>query len=260
MIRPELERYRIPSLGMACQALRQMADSSEPVTPTSLAKSLGMSRTTAFRMLCTLVCEGLVEETAGGYRLGEGMLRLGIRALERVDVRTHAVPVLRNLAQTTGETAHLAILVDTQILILEVCDSPNPLRVASRPGSLVDPHCSSTGKVLLAHLPEPRCTDLLSRLSLQAYTKNTATTVATVRERLDLTLAQGYGIDDEEYMLGIRCLAVPVRDRQNTVIAALGITGAAARVTTAALPDLIAQVQAAGTLLTRALGGSSTPV
>jgi IclR family acetate operon transcriptional repressor len=257
MKRNVADRYRIPSLSKACQALRLMADAGTTFTPSDLARQLSMPRTTAFRLLRTLVAEGLVEERPDGYRLGIGMLRLALRTLESIDVRGKSVPVLRELAKGSGETAHLAILAADKALLVEVCDSSNPLRVASRTGSLVDLHCSSTGKVLLAACDEPYRDSLIEAMKLERRTRNTITSHQELRRDLEKTVERGYGLDDEEYMEGVRCLAAPVRDIQGRVVAAIGITGATLRFTRGEIPRVAEMVIGAATQLSRDLGCAS---
>lgn len=259
MQRPPVDRYQIPSLAKACQALRLMADAGRPFTPSDLARQLKMPRTTAFRLLRTLVAEGLIDERDDGYHLGIGMLRLALRTLEGIDVRGKSVPVLRELANCTGETAHIAILASDKSLLVEVFDSPNPLRVASRTGTLADLHCSSTGKVLLAHLAAERRDLLIEALKMERRTRNTITAKQDLRRDLERVLELGYGLDDEEYMEGVRCLAAPVRDVGDHVVAAIGITGATLRFTRGEIPRIAELVIGAAAQLSRMLGHSTVP-
>jgi DNA-binding IclR family transcriptional regulator len=249
------DRYNIPSLVKACQTLQLMAHESEAITPSMLAKRLTMSRTTAFRTLRTFVHEGLAEEVDGGYRLGTGMLQLALLVLDQLDVRKVATPVLRQLAERSGETAHLAVFTGGRPLLVEVADSPNPLRVASRPGSVVDPHCSATGKVLLAHLPQGQQDAILAGLTLNQRTPRTITDPAALVTELAKVRSHGFALDDEEYIIGARCLAAPVRDAAGTVCAAIGITAAASRFTPQRTGEVAAMVMEAAQHLSCLVGG-----
>ena len=252
-----VDRYRIPSLSKACQALRLMADAGGTFTPSDLARQLSMPRTTAFRLLRTLVAEGLMEERDGGYRLGVGMLRLALRTLEGIDVRGKSVPVLRDLANESGETAHLAIMTSDKAMLVEVCDSPNPLRVASRTGSLVDLHCSSIGKVLLAWSDPERRRQLLEAIQLPRHADATIVSLDKFKAELDRVTHEGYALDDEEYLDGVRCLARPVWDVEGRVVAAIGITGTTMRFTRGEIPRMNEIVKRAADRLSSALGYES---
>ena len=253
----EADRYRIPSVLKASQTLRLMAEEATPLTASALARRLRISRTTAFRMLRTLAEDGLIEERTEGYRLSTGMLQLALRVLDQLDVRKVATPVLRQLAERTGETAHLAVLADGRSLLVEVVDSPNPLRVASRPGALVDPYCCATGKVLLAHLPAETRAAIIAGLTFTARTTRTIASAEALTAELAKVLSLGFALDDEEYLTGARCLAAPVYDAGGRVCAAVGITAAASRFSPQKTGEIAAQVMESAHQLSLLIGGSS---
>jgi len=252
-----MDKYRIPNLARACQVLHLLATERQGLSVTELARRLAMPRTTAFRVLKTLCAEGMIEQQNGGYRAGAGLLRLGLEALQAVELRSLAAPILRQLAQETGETAHLAVREGSQMLILEVSDSPNPLRVASRPGALVSIHCAATGKAMLATLPADELHDLLSGLELAPRTQNTITSVTGLAWEVEAIRQRGYAVDNEEYHDGVRCLAAPVRDAHGAPVAAIGITGATVRFTKRRIPEVARAVMQAAKSLSSALGNST---
>src|SRR5690606_28037452 len=110
--------------------------------------------------------------------------------------------------------------------IVAVQDSPHPLRAASRPGFLADLHCSSTGKTFLAFLHQDRLSELYKTAKLNKRTAHTLTTLNEIRRETELIRKRGYSLDDEEFNLGVRCLAAPVYSADGTVAAAIGITAA----------------------------------
>ncbi|UCG17434.1 MAG: IclR family transcriptional regulator [Phycisphaerales bacterium] len=249
-----MDKYQIPNLAKACRALSWLAAERGAYSASEVARKLQMPRTTAFRVLRTLCAEGLVEEADGRYRAGAGLLRLGLLALQTVEIHSLAEPVLQRLARATGETAHLAVRTGDQMLILQVADSPNPIRVASRPGTLVLIHCAATGKALLAALPPARARAILRGRPLQRRTDRTITTVAALETELEATRRQGYAVDDEEYHVGVRCLAAPVFDARGDVVAALGITAATLRFAKRKIPVVAREVTRAAESLSDALG------
>jgi len=252
-----MDKYLIPNLAKACRVLHLLAAERRGLSVTELARRLAMPRTTAFRVLKTLCAEGMIERRNGGYRSGTGLLRLGLEALRALELRTLAAPILRKLARTTGETAHLAVRESSQMLILEVCDSPNPLRVASRPGSLVSIHCAATGKAMLATLPADELQELLAGLELAPRTPNTITSVPGLEKEIEAIRPRGYAVDNEEYHDGVRCLAAPVRDAHGAPVAAIGITGVTIRFTKRRIPEVARAVMQAAESLSSALGNST---
>lgn len=240
-----VDDYQVPSLVGACRLLRALAASTAPLSVSAAARAAGIPRTTALRQLRTLVAEGLAQVASGGYRMGTGLLKLSAPTLASTELRKRAVPVLRRLAETSGDTAHLAVQVGDRTLLLEVCDGPQSRRVTSRPGSLAQSHTCSTGKVLLAGLDLAQRREVVAHLDLARLTANTITDPGRFLVELERVARQGYGVDDEEAVPGVRCVAVPVRDAHGQVVAAIGITGEAARYAPRLMPKRVAQVRAA---------------
>jgi len=229
------DRYSIPNLKNACRVLKALSVEEKGFSLSELARNLKIPRTTALRILSTLENEGFVGRNDNTFTLGNGMVNVGLKALAKINIRTIAVPILRDLANETGETAHLVVLSDDHALILEVCDSPHPLRVASRPGTLTLLYCSAAGKVLMAHCIRNRIPEIFKDNKMEKRTAKTITSIAALEKEMDKVIAQGYGLDDEEYFEGIRCLAAPIWNTRHEVVAATGITGTTTRFT----PDKI---------------------
>ena len=138
MIMDPRQKYTIPSLRNGCRVLKHLAKFPEGLDLKSISSALGIPRTTALRICTTLELENLLLRTGDGkYILGSGLAPLGMLALPNASIRKMAVPILSDMVEETHETAHLALLCGKESLILEVCDSPHHLRVASRPGSLL---------------------------------------------------------------------------------------------------------------------------
>ncbi len=222
-----MNNYIIPNLAKACDVLALVVGVKEGYSASEIEEKLSITRTTAFRILKTLCSKRLLAKQGARYIAGAGILELGLRALNTYTLREQAVPVLHKLTELTGQTSHLAVLNGEHSLILEVCDSSNPVRVASRPGTLADLHCSSTGKIFLAYIFKDRLDDLYSGQTMENRTENTLTDIASLSGELANIRRQGYAVDNQEYHMAIRCLAAPVRNLRNDVVAAIGITATA---------------------------------
>lgn len=247
--------YLIPNLLNACRVLQFLADEPAPgASVAGIARELHIPRTTALRIVTTCCQGGLLRESGGLYTLGAGLIPLGMKALEGVDLRRGAQPLLRRLAEATDETAHLAMPVENRALLVEVCQSPHPIRVGSPAGTLADLNCSSTGKVFLAYLFRERLEELFRQLKPRPRTPRTLTTAKAMAQEVERILALGYALDDEEYCEGIRCLAAPVRDNEGCVVAAVGITGPSSRFTRERIKPCAEKVLATAQELSRSLG------
>ena len=186
--------------------------------------------------------------------MGLKLFELGSKAIAHLDWRERARPVLQRLASQTGETAHLCILDDGEVLYLEKVEAPRTVRVPSIVGRRYPAHCGAAGKTLLAFQPEEEIEELIKRRGLKAYTRNTLTTPAQLREGLRLVREQGYAIDNEEFEEGLECIGAPIRDYSGKVVAAISIAGPAFRITEDKLPVLARSVIEAAQELSDDLG------
>ncbi len=175
------------------------------------------------RILKTLESEDFVAQKGSEYHLSKKLVRIALVTLGKTSLRKIASPYLKELSELTRETAHIAVLSGDRSLLIDVCDSPNPLCVASRSGSLVDLYYSFTGKVFLAYAISDVAA-LYKGKDLKRYTKNTSVTLAEVLADIEQTRRTGYGFDDEEFREGVRCLAAPIFAGEQEVVGAVGIT------------------------------------
>ena len=249
-----MNQYLIPNLAKGIGVLRLLSEHPRGLSALQIEQHTKLPRTTVFRILKTLLAEGLVCKRDNQFVTGPGLLEIGLNVLNKIDIRSLSVPILQILTLETGLTSHLAVPSGCHSLILEVCDCSGPVRVASRAGSTVDLHCSSTGKVFLAFLHVHAIKELYQDRPLTRRTDSTITDIETLQTELNQIRKQGYAVDNEEYHDGIRCVAVPVRDGTDTVIAALGITAPAHQLPKAKFPALAQQAMGAATRLSQQLG------
>lgn len=249
-----MNKYHIPNLGKACKVMELTGDSPGGLTLKEITHALEIPRTTALRITQTLLDAGfLVESDNGKLALGTTLVQLGVKALDNLDIRSFARPVLKQLAQETGESCHLAVLNGEKTMLVEVADSSRPVRIAARPGTLVDLHCSSTGKVFLAfQIAEPA--KFIQRLDLTAHTQNTAATPEAVLAGIEQTRAQGYAMDEEEYLPGVRCIAAPVTNAFGKTIAAVGITASTSTFTKAKIRTMADRIKTAAAEISADMG------
>lgn len=251
---PSQERYVIPNLRNACRILKLLGRSEAGFKVADIGRKLSIPITTTLRIMTTLHLEGLVRKNGTHYELGPVLIQLGNASLAGTEIRTTARPVLEKLTAKIAETSHLALPCDNRSLIVAVQDSPHPLRAASRPGFLAELYCSSTGKTLLAFLYYARLDALIGSAPLPRRTVHTLTTLGEIRREIELTRKRGYSLDDEEFHLGVRCLAAPVYHSDGTVAAAIGITAATIRFPKDRIPEMAVAVKSAAAELSRLLG------
>lgn len=250
----DANKYHIPNLGKSCGVLEFISDFQGNCTLKEIASKLEIPRTTALRITQTLLgARFLAVNEDGGFTLGTSLVRIGVKALDNLDIRSFARPILKTLTEDTGESSHVAILNGDKAILIEVMDNPYPVRIASRPGTLVDIHCSATGKVFLAFsIPDPL--PFCENLELSAHTKFTDTTVKNVLSTIQQTLKNGYALDNEEYVLGARCIAAPIKNAFGKTIAAIGITASTSTFKKSKIPRMAQRTVAAATEISINMG------
>ena len=224
-----------------------------------LARGLRLNKTTAFRLLQALEAEGLVARTVDGeaYQLGPELLTLAGRARGAHELRSAARPELLALARATRETATLEVLVGHEALVLD--EEMGGYMIGARPtvGARWPAHAASTGKVLLAHLPDERLEGAL-RASWPALTPRTVTGAASLRRALARVRERGFATAVEELEPGYVAVGAPVRDATGMVVAALSVGGPKGRMGAARLASCTKQVVAAARRVSARLGHGAT--
>ena len=223
----------IKSLAKGLRALDLLLERQEVGTG-EIATALGVDKGAASRLMHTLVAAGYAVQGAGRrYRAGAKLSeRLAYAVLPGgASIRERGRPLLAHLHSVTKETAHLAVRADDQVLYLEKIDTDLPLRVERPVGTLSPLHCTALGKIFLAYgeAPLPR--------TLATFTSRTSVDLDALRATLARIVERGYAIDDEEFAVGIRCVAAPLRDRTGRVVASIGISGPTARISAAQLDE-----------------------
>ena len=249
-----MNKYSIPNLGKAIQVMKLLASAEQGVSAVHIEQQLDIPRTTAFRILKTLTQYTMAEKKGTLFYAGTGLLEVGLMALHKSQLRELAVPILQGLTGQTGLTSHLAVPSGWHSLILEVCDCAEPIRVASRPGTLADLHCSATGKLFLAFCYAD-CLDVFCRdVHLRQRTENTKTTLADLQQAVLDIQRCGYAVDEQEYHLQVRCMAAPVRDMRRQVVAAIGVTAPVSVFTDERFEQVTAIVKQAAASLSSKIG------
>jgi len=237
----------IQSLARGLIILQLLGESSDGVTITELADHLGVDKGTASRLVSTLAGFGYVarNEDTRRYHLGSQVVSLSRKVLTRMPLREAAKPFLRQLMEQTGECAHLAIQAQGKALYIDQVESPATLRVNAQVGTMNPLHCTALGKVLLAfggaELPA----------SLEQYTENTIIDYSILAAHLEQVRKSGFAIDNEEFDIGVRCIAVPVFDYRGKIIGAMGVSGPSSRLDMERLEELQAVLLETGREVTQ---------
>ena len=207
-----------------------------------LAKETGANKSTTYRMLATLESLGVLhkDRVSEKYSLGLKLFELGNRvSIQRAFVsQTH--PVLKTVVGEITETVHLGILKDSKVLMVDKIESPKGLKLNSVVGTFSPAYCSSLGKILLAHLSPSALKVAFENIELKINTEFTITKKAVLKKELEEVKTLGYAVDRQELELGLICVAVPVYNQNDQVIAALSAAGPAIRFKEEKIKDYVA--------------------
>jgi DNA-binding IclR family transcriptional regulator len=223
--------YSVTSVLRALDVLEFLAQQGGAGRVSDIAAALRCSKNTAFRLLKTLQQRGYVRQADdASYELTFKLLNLGECVLRTTDLHAVARPYLEALNQQCRETVSLGILDGHEIVYLDRVLGTQPYHTSYSVGARTTAHSTALGKAILAFSPGP-IVDGIIEAGLAPKTDNTITDPERLRADLRMTVTRGYAYDNQESVLGIRCIAAPVFDRKKDVVAAISVSALAARVT-----------------------------
>ena len=202
-----------------------LAEERSPVSLTELASRTSLSKTTVFRLMQTLCNREYAEKTdSAGYVLGPKIIELAGYYIENLELHTIARPFLADLYSEYKLTVHLGKVIEDKVIYIELMDRKN-LRKSDEEGIGVPAYTSSIGKCLLAALSGRELDELLYKSPLKQYTPNTITDPGDYKRHLRKVRHDGWAIDDEEYLIGRRCVGAPIFDFKGEAVACVSVSG-----------------------------------
>jgi DNA-binding IclR family transcriptional regulator len=239
----------------ALSIIEGIVDDGQPVAIGELASRLGLPKPTAHRIAVSLEQEGFLQREPGSRRFvcGSRLIDLATATLEASALLGPRRAILRELSTELGETCNLGVLAGNEIIYLDRVEAEWPLNLNFRPGSRVPLHCTAIGKLFLSHLPRKQRDKLIATSPLAARTTNTITDAETLVRQLDEIRRQGFAIDDEEFIAGVVCAAVPVRGRNRRCCAGIAVSAPAARLDAEKARSRVPDLRRAAERLSRAL-------
>ncbi len=219
-------RYTVDAAAKALELLSVFSFQERRLSLSDLAARSGIPRATAFRLLSTLEAARFVTKVDGEYQLGLKCFMLGNVVAADLDLRGIARPHLVALRDRTRETTQIAILDHWQVVYLERVPSPQPVGfMRARTGAILPAYCTALGKTLLAYQPHHEVAAWAATQRFAALTPHTITSARRLVKELRVIRERGYGLDEQERELGVRCIAAPVRNHEGCVVAAISIAG-----------------------------------
>ncbi|MDC1208168.1 IclR family transcriptional regulator [Litorivicinus sp.] len=233
---------------------------TDGISLNDLAINLDMPQPTVYRLLATLESHRFVTQskTDASWSIGIEAFRVGSAFPRAAKLLNLARPILRELAQKTGETANLGVLDGSEVIFIAQHETHHAIRAFFRPGSRASWHASGIGKVIVSFSDIQSRQGLLKKGPFEQFTQTTKIQPSEFSEEFKRIKSLGYSFDDEERYLGMRCVAAPVFDSQNQLVAGVSISGPTARIINKEIPHLGRLTLKAGEELSKSLGASLT--
>jgi DNA-binding IclR family transcriptional regulator len=246
----------VQSIARAFKILEAIADRPEGISHADLSKVVGLHASTAFHLIRTMLALGYLRQDpeTKRYHIARRVFLLAARVSDEVNLVNAALPVMRDLAEAMGETAHLGVLSREGVITIAKSEGTSTFRVFERLGVLRPAHCTAIGKAMLASLPKTELDDFLARIELKEFTSRTLVDPVRLRREIDRVREAGYAVDDAEFNPELRCAAALVRDFSGRGIAAIGISGPTWRIKSDDIARVGKRVAASADRLSAELG------
>jgi IclR family transcriptional regulator, KDG regulon repressor len=230
--------HRVQSVERAAHLLEALGASPRGLSLTEVSRAAGLHKSTARRILVTLMTAGFVRQASAEehYTLGPRLIALSQTAPAHLLPGALVHPVLVGLRDELNETVHLAIPDGFELVYLEKVESRQHLRIASKVGTRITLYCTALGQAYLAHMPGEWVSDYLSVTKLVRKTANTITSGPLLLAKLEEARRRGFAFDDIENEDDIRCVAAPVLTAGGAPAAAISLTAPASRLTDELVP------------------------
>jgi DNA-binding IclR family transcriptional regulator len=238
------------------KVLEVLADYSQPMRLFDLAKAAKMNASTALRFLNSLIDCGYVYQIKDTQKY---MLTLKMMSLsDTTNVYNKMASILKDvlidLAHECNESVCLAVNQDDQAVYLDAIDGPSRiLRATQRIGHSAPLYCTGVGKLMLLDYTDNEIASLTAE-GMEKLTDNTITTLPDLKKELEIIKHQEYAIDNEECEPGLRCIAAPIMDNKNKIVAALSVTGPSGRITDERIAEIKGTVMQAAKRAANLLG------
>jgi IclR family acetate operon transcriptional repressor len=247
---PEQPGKAFPTV-KAVAILEAMATAKRPLAVSEIGVLLGLPKPTAHRIVRMLEKEGLLQREPGSRRLVPGgrLVRLGLELVAASMQQAPRHAILEALSQQVGETCNFGVMAGSHVLYVDRVEAAWPFGLRFEPGSRVPVHCTSMGKLFLSLLPPRKRALLLESIELHRYTDNTITDPDRLEHEMEKIKRSGVSIDNQEFLAGVLCVAVPVRGPSGQTVAALAVSAPVARMTMEQAVQHVPLLQAAAARL-----------
>lgn len=236
----KLTGYKAPAVHRAFALLRTVALSRKSLSLTELALQLGYSKSTTHGLVHALLREGALAQDPDGRRLylGPAVVDLAFASWNYLKMVESVQSPIDDLRNQINETVVLGALICNRIMILAAAESTDPLKISASPGTVLPLFAGASGKVLLAGQPTATVRQLIREKGLPRHTPRSIVDEATYLTELERVRDKGFSVDDEEYMTGVRAVAVALHNLKGPPMA-IWTVGLSSKMGAARIEDAI---------------------
>lgn len=249
---------RVASVEKALKILDILADEHQGMRVSEIAKAVSVPYTTAHRLISTLERAGYIHANpdTGRYTLSLKILHLYRGLSRRLNLNQVCYPHLLRLMESLGETVHLAVLDDGEVVYVDTVLSPRSLVMYTEVGKRAPVHCTALGKVLTAYLSDDEVRSILARKGMESRTRNTLETPEAFIRELQVVRQRGYAVDNEEIEIGVRCVASSVVNFLGEIVAAVSVSAPVGRLPAEKVADVARRVIETCDAISKEIGAS----
>ncbi len=232
-----------------------LSEAQNPMSLTEISKITGISKSTVHRLLQAMYSRHYVEKDKNScYSIGLKLVELVSYHINGLELQTEAKPYLSFLRSELNLTVHLGILDADEVIYIEKMDLYPTAMLYSQIGYRSPAYCSSMGKCLLSCLSGEELEEALINCKFEKFTPNTITNMHDFKKYLKNVRSQGWAMDDEEYVLGSRCVGAPIYDYRGDAIASISASGPSSQISHDKLPIIVDQVKDAAIKISKRMG------
>lgn len=240
MRRKKVYESTVQSVERTLDIVEALSANRTGIGVTELSKALNLHKSTVHRLLTTLMVRKYVEQDSesGKYRLSVKLFELGNAVLSKLNMRSHALPFLRELRERCRETVQLSIVDQNEVLYIDVLESPEKIGVKAQIGERAPLYCTAPGKAWLAGLPDERLYEVVRGMEFKPRTAATLSNFDAIKEQIAGIKESGVSRDMGEYSDDLRGVGAAIKNYRGRVIACISIAIPASRFNEASFQDL----------------------
>lgn len=249
------EITRVQSIDRAVAILDCFSEEKKELKLSEISERLGLNKSTVHGIISTLKYHGFIsqDEETQKYKLGIRFVQFGDLVINSMNIRNAAVPVIDAVCEKIEETVHVAMLDGLDVVWIEKRECTKSIKTSTKIGARLPAYTTADGKIIICYQNKDKIKNYLPK-RIPQYTNNTITNKGEFIKKLEEMKKNGYAIDNEEYVEGLKCVAAPIFDHDGKVRFSLSTTGPAFRMNEERIKELIVIIKEAANEISHRIG------